>query len=130
MDLLTAIEMGFSRFSDFKGRSNRPEFWYWTLFIVLAELTLSWLVDFTFVGTVFNDIVGDDWFIILPSLLGLVMIVPNVAISFRRLHDSGKSGWNFLWIFLPFIGWVILIIYYCRPSDPRKNLYGKPSRLS
>ncbi|MDI9408516.1 MAG: DUF805 domain-containing protein [Candidatus Pacebacteria bacterium] len=129
MNFFAAINSGFIRFADFKGRSVRSEFWFWVLFIFVAELIISWLLDFTFVGLVLERIVGHFLFVVLPTLLGLVMVVPNLAVSARRLHDTGRSAWNLLWLLLPIIGWVVLIVFYCLPSEPRKNRFGKPSRV-
>lgn len=128
MSFFAAVNSGFMRFADFKGRSVRSEFWYWVLFIFVAEAVITWLLDFTFVGLVLEGIVGEDLFIILPTLLGLVMIVPNLAVSTRRLHDIGKSAWNLLWLLFPIVGWIVLIVFYCQPSEPRKNRFGKLHR--
>lgn len=52
-----------------------------------------------------------------------ILFVPGI----RRLHDIDKSGTNTLWILLPVIGWIYLIILFCRPSDPDENYYGDPT---
>ena len=129
MNLLTAINRGIDGFVDFKGRATRSEYWYWVLFYVLADLTFSWLFNFTFVGTVFEGIVGETLDFLIPTFASVVLVIPSLAVSMRRLHDTGKSGWLLLLILVPIIGWIILIIFYCERGNPKQNRYGKPSKF-
>lgn len=59
----------------------------------------------------------DDYF-------GLVCFLPDLGLTFRRLHDAGHSGWNILWNLLPIIGQIILLVYFCQQSQPMENKYG------
>lgn len=92
------------RWNDFDGKSNVREFWMAFLInIVIAIL----------IGIVARIIRLD----IITSLWGLAVIVPNWAVMIRRFHDTGRSGWYWLWLLLPFIGWIIVLLALVQPSQ-------------
>jgi len=95
----------------FDGRANRREFWLFVLFNFVVGLILS-LVDNTL----------HSYF--LSSLYGILVIIPMLALSVRRLHDIGRSGWWNLIILLPFIGLLALVIFWASESQPLDNRYG------
>jgi uncharacterized membrane protein YhaH (DUF805 family) len=78
-----AIRSGFRHYVTFSGRASRSEFWYWALFTVLAGVVAAML----------DAVLRTRG---LQGVLSLVLLLPNLAISVRRLHDSGKSGWLLL----------------------------------
>ena len=92
------------RWNDFDGKSSVREFWM----AILINFVIS--IVFTIIGRV----LGFDLF---SGLWGLVIIVPQVAVMIRRFHDTGRSGWYWLWLLLPFIGWIIVIIALVQPSN-------------
>lgn len=104
-------KMAFQRFSDFSGRSRRSEFWYFVLFNMLAS-GVAFALDM---------ILGVP---ILYSLYMLIALVPGLAVSVRRLHDIGKSGWWILIGLVPVAGVIILIIFYATDSQPGTNQWG------
>ncbi len=99
------------KFGDFKSRSNRAEFWIF----VLVNFIISFLLGLVRLGDYFS----------LGSIYSLVVLVPSLAVSVRRLHDIGKSGWNILWGFLPIIGWIYLIILHIKEGEPQANKWGE-----
>lgn len=109
MGFQEAIRSGFNNYANFSDRSSRSEFWYWALFQFLLEIVFYILVLITPIALVL-------------LLVFLAIIVPSIAVSVRRLHDSGKSGWNLLWTFVPFGGLYLLYLYF-QPSDG-PNAYG------
>lgn len=68
----------------------------------------------------FADNSGDP----LSILFGLGLFIPNLAVTARRLHDIGRSGWWQLLILVPLVGFVVLIYRYVQPSQNDKNQYG------
>ena len=60
----------------------------------------------------------------LSSLYSLAVFVPGLAVAWRRLHDIGKSGANYFWIFLPVAGAIMLLVWYAREGDHGDNAYG------
>ena len=79
---------------DFSGRARRTEYWMFTL----INLLISW-------GFSLLDIVAETTiFTLISTIYSLLVIIPGLAVSVRRLHDVGKSGWYYLLILLPIIG--------------------------
>ena len=105
------------KFAQFNGRARRSEYWYFVLFNLIVSMGLG-MVD-AFLGLGF-----------LSPLYGLIALIPAIAVSIRRLHDTGKSGLWLLISFIPFIGWIILIYFMVQDSQPFDNQYGPdPKRV-
>lgn len=107
----------FRKFAQFSGRSQRAEFWYFFLgnFVVSFVLALlRAIVGQNFLGTIFGG---------LSALFSLAVIIPNIAVGLRRLHDTGRSGWWWLLIFVPF-GVFVVIYFWAQDSQPGDNQYG------
>lgn len=106
------------KYAVFTGRSRRSEYWYFALFYFLILFALS-IVDVV-AGTMSADAeIG-----LFSGIFGLAMVVPSIAVGVRRLHDIGKSGWWILIGFIPLVGWIILLVWACRDSQPGANAYG------
>lgn len=58
-------------------------------------------------------------------IAALVLFLPNLAVTVRRLHDINKSGWNILWGIIPLIGSILLIVWCCQDSNLEANQYGE-----
>lgn len=103
----------FTRAFDFKGKSSLKEFWI----CVLLDIIFSACCYF-FALPFINDIkifktVGYS----VSSLYSLVVFIPMLALVFRRLHDSGHSGWWILIALVPFFGEIVIIMFLCQPSS-------------
>ena len=96
---------------DFNGRAPRAEFWYFVLFNLLISIAV----------TVVGRLVGFDQ---LGSLYSLLVLLPTLAVSVRRLQDIGKSGWFILVALIPLVGALFLIYLYVQDSQPGENQYG------
>ena len=116
-----AIDKAFRNYLNFSGRSNRSEFWYFFLFILIVNF-LTTLID-TYIIGYHPEEMG-----IVSGIFWLVTCIPQLSITFRRLHDVGKSGWWFLLSFTV-IGFVPLIVWWCSISEPKKNRYGKVPKM-
>ncbi|MFI3243570.1 MAG: DUF805 domain-containing protein [Akkermansia sp.] len=107
--LTTATQDFFKRYFNFSGRSTLSAYWYWILANILINIILS-LIDVYVIGLTVSE-VG-----LLSCLWGLITIIPHFALSVRRLHDIGKSGWNLLWVILPSVVmyasviWLVVVI--------------------
>ncbi len=115
--LVTATQAFFKRYADFKGRSTLSAYWYWMLASMIIGIVIN-IVDSAALGTQAGE-VG-----MLAGLWSLATIIPSFALSVRRLHDIGKSGWNFLWGFLPIIGWIVLLVFALKDSQKGTNKWG------
>ena len=105
----------------FKGRAVRPEFWYFALASAIIQIFLS----------IIDIMIGWEIGIIdiIPTLplfetSRLLLLVPSISVTVRRLHDINKNGWWSLLWGLPIIGWVILILWLCKKGDEGENQYG------
>lgn len=94
---------------NFQGRATRAEFWWFFLFNFLVGLILSL---FGKAGTT------------LQGIWSLAILLPQLGLSARRLHDINKSGWLLLLGLIPVVGWIILIIWWAKEGDPTENQYG------
>jgi uncharacterized membrane protein YhaH (DUF805 family) len=115
---LGALKDGFARYVDFKSRSTRSQFWWWTLWSILISIA-SGAVDAS-IGAVDAGPVG--------LVTSLAMFLPSIAVSIRRLHDIGRTGWWLLIWFIPIIGWIVLIVFHCTKSVPVPNAWGPEPR--
>ncbi|HWJ36725.1 MAG TPA: DUF805 domain-containing protein [Steroidobacteraceae bacterium] len=104
MTFIDAIKICFVKYADFSGCASRPEFWWWTLFTIVATLALQPLS--------YN----------LSSAFTIATFLPSIAVGARRLHDTDRGGWWLLLYFLPVIGWIVLIIWWAEQGKP--NRYG------
>lgn len=101
-----------SKYSVFTGRAGRKEYWYF----FLANFIISFGLG------IVSNIIGDDYGI-LGLLYSLAVIVPGIAVSVRRMHDVGKSGWILLITFIPFAGFYLLYLAG-KMGDKTENAYG------
>lgn len=107
--------LGIKNYTNFNGRSQRKEFWFYVLMYIVG-LIVTTIVDSVLFGT---DGTG-----LFSSVFMLVNLLPYVAVAIRRLHDIGKSGWWLFLNFIPLIGTIILIIWFAQAGDTQTNAYG------
>jgi uncharacterized membrane protein YhaH (DUF805 family) len=100
------------KYADFSGRSRRTEYWMFFLFNFIIGIAMS-VVDYV-LGTA-----G-----ILGLLFALAILIPSIAVGVRRLHDTDRSGWWLLIGFVPFIGAIVLIVFFVLDSSPGSNRFG------
>ena len=118
-----AIDKAFKNYFNFSGRSNRSEFWYFFLFILIGNF-FTHLID-TYIIGYHPEEMG-----VVSGIFFLATAFPQLSLIFRRLHDTGKSGWWFLLSFT-IIGLIPLFVWWCTTGDPKKNRYGNiPKVLS
>ena len=112
------FQLAFSKYAQFHGRSRRKEYWYFALFAVIFNIVLT-VLDLV-LGTYHEEFgIG-----ILSGLYSLAILVPGIAVSVRRLHDTGRTGWWYLLLLLPVIGAIVLLIFFVQDSEPGTNAYG------
>ena len=128
---LEAIKLAYKRTCDYKGRSRRSEFWFFFLFNFIISLILL-----IFMIVTIKEVTVEDYYYtytyykinpfasILSVIQLLINLFPLITIQFRRLHDIGKSEAYLCLGFIPFVGIIILIVFYCRDSQPELNVFG------
>ncbi len=109
----------FKHYFDFKGRARRKEYWMFTLFCFIFSIIIE------LVGTGLGMLVGSY---LLYNILSwgfvIITLIPSISVSFRRLHDIGKSAWWLLLNLLPIIGWIWLLVWSCFDSQKGENKWG------
>lgn len=109
-----ALKDGFARYVDFKTRSTRSQYWWFTL----------WSIIFGIVTGIIDVALGMGDTGPIGMISSLVLFLPSIAVAIRRLHDIGRSGWWMLLVFIPLIGWIVLIVFYCTKSEGTANRWG------
>ncbi|WP_405555770.1 DUF805 domain-containing protein [Streptomyces sp. NBC_01171] len=99
------------KYAVFSGRARRQEYWMFTLFSLIISIVLTILdsaLDINF----------------LAGIYGLAVLLPSLAVTVRRLHDTSRSGWWVLIALIPFVGAIILIVFLASEGKPETNEYG------
>ena len=109
-------------YATFSGRTGRAGYWWFVLanFIITFALYLPALIA----GSLGGSNPATSLLAIPVALYGLALLIPSIALSVRRLHDIGASGWWYLLIFVPVIGGLALLIMHVMASQPANNRYG------
>ncbi|WP_343562849.1 DUF805 domain-containing protein [Sphingobacterium sp.] len=98
-------------YANFEGRARRKEYWMFFLANVLIGLVFGILGRVT------------SLFTYISGLISLALLIPSIAVAVRRLHDTNKSGWFLLLIFIPFVN-LYLIYLLLIEGDKGPNQYG------
>ncbi len=116
--------MPLRRYADFSGRSQRMEFWMFSLFCALISSALL-IFGFNFSSDDGEDLTGlNTLFLILLVGFALFTLIPSIAVTVRRFHDQDKSGWFYLLGFIPYVGGLILLVFMCIEGTPGPNRFG------
>jgi uncharacterized membrane protein YhaH (DUF805 family) len=121
--------MAFSKCSQFDGRSRSREFWIYVLFNISIIFVL-FVSRFISPWNTRHNEYGEAAALFIPlALYMLSSILPSLAVTVRRLHDTGKSGWMILLCLIPIIGGLIVLIFMLLDSDAGPNQYGPNPKL-
>jgi uncharacterized membrane protein YhaH (DUF805 family) len=101
----------FRQYADFNGRARRKEYWMFWLFHILFSVAIVMI----------DSLMGIS---LLTGIYGIVVIIPSLAVTIRRLHDVGKSGWMILIALIPIIGAIWQLVLLITDSDIGDNPYG------
>ena len=115
-----AVRRGLNQFFSLSGRATRSEFWWYYLFAIIIAGVLGVIGGFVS-G---HGGIEQTWVGIIFDILGFIIGLSVVFCAVRRLHDIGKSGWNYFWVLIPVFGIIYLIVLLCRPSEPHTNRWG------
>ncbi len=124
MDMVTAVKTVLGKYAIFSGRAARPEYWWWVLATVILFFVLG-LIDGALVAPMmgfeaFEPNAGQP----LSVIASLALLVPNLAVAARRLHDTDRSGWWLLLGLIPLIGSLVLIFFLVQKGTEGCNRFG------
>ncbi|MGH6666077.1 MAG: DUF805 domain-containing protein [Pseudolabrys sp.] len=110
MNFVEAIKSGFNNYVGFSGRAARSEYWYWTLFVIVASV----------VAGIVDAIIGLGF---IGAIVSLALFLPGIAVSMRRLHDIDRTGW---WLLIAFtgIGLIVLLVFDFIKGTTGSNRFG------
>jgi len=108
------------KYAEFNGRARRMEYWMFALFNFIIAIVLN----------VLTTIIGEPVLIAIPALYSLFVLIPGLAVTIRRLHDTGRSGWWILIVLVPVIGGLVLLVFMFLDSDAGDNEYGPNPKLA
>lgn len=117
---MDATKSCLQQYVGFSGRASRSEYWFAYLSFIVAVVGMLIL-------TIISAFIID----VLATLMGLLTFglyiggfLPLLAVSVRRLHDLGKSGWMMLVMFIPFVGGILLLVWFVSDGEAANNAYG------
>ena len=116
--------MGLRRYADFSGRSRRREYW------MFALINVGIIVALTVLDAVTGSLSESAGIGLLSGLYCLAALVPSIAVSVRRLHDTGKSAWWILIGLIPLVGGIIALVFMATPGNSGPNVYGPDPKES
>ena len=121
------------KYADFSGRARRTEFWLFALLLFLIEVVFMALISAVggqalimgYPASASVPMSGSLVAVILIHFaVTLALLVPSLAVTFRRLHDTNRKGWWILIGFIPLIGQLVLFIFYVLDGTPSLNRFG------
>ena len=107
-----------NNYANFSGRASRSEFWWFSLFNFLISIP----------AVMIDLIIGIE---VVPgygpfaSILIIALLLPNMGLVVRRLHDTGRSGWWYFIALVPCVGIIILLVFTIMDGEPHPNAYGE-----
>ena len=138
--IFKAYGMMFKNYTNFSGRSRRSEYWGAAFVNFLIMLIASFLIFFMMQDRImvvapyieYIDDISDvmyllqpvSWCFVILFLYAIILIIPSIALTVRRLHDTGKSGWYYLLALIPYVGSIIIFVFTLLDSTPGPNKYG------
>jgi uncharacterized membrane protein YhaH (DUF805 family) len=127
-----AVSSVFRQYATFTGRARRSEFWFFYLFYLLAYggvYTVGLVVVLAGADPVTGEpsgaaaVVGGI-LVVAAVLFALAVVVPTLAVTVRRLHDTGRSGFWYFISFVPLVGPIVLLVFLAQDSEPVPNAHG------
>jgi uncharacterized membrane protein YhaH (DUF805 family) len=118
MTFFEALAKCYRKYFVFKGRASRSEYWW----CFAAALMFAWPL-------LLSETSEGSWYTILSFIyfiLTLSIVMPLISAWTRRMHDVDRSGWNWLFVFGPIFGWILLFRWTTKEGSPEANKYGEP----
>ena len=128
MKFKDSIRSGFSNYANFMGRAQKSEYWFWVLFCWIIFSVWLVLESTIFSAAVINSSSGTGQIFMPVNLIFFALAIPTISVFVRRLHDTDRKGWWWLFSFVPF-GGLVLFIWLCTNGTPGANRFGEePSK--
>jgi uncharacterized membrane protein YhaH (DUF805 family) len=106
------------KYAVFSGRARRKEYWFFVLFNIIISIV------FTVIDGVIGTFSVEAGIGLLGGIYALAVLIPAIAVSVRRLHDTDRSGWWLLITLIPLIGAIVMLVFTVQDSKPGQNRFG------
>lgn len=115
--------MPLRKYGVFNGRSRRKEYWLYSLLTGLVYAVIGIAEGYLESGTA-HDSAMLDYVYLVDATVFLILIIPSLAVTVRRLHDTNRSGW---WLLMAptGIGLLVLLLFTVQEGTEGKNDYGR-----
>ncbi|AOI81142.1 MULTISPECIES: DUF805 domain-containing protein [Burkholderia] len=119
MNFSEAVRSVLNKYATFEGRARRAEYWYFALLTCVLSIVAQ------VVGAAGHDAgLITLLLLVVLGLISLALIIPSIAVSVRRLHDTGRSGWFLLLALIPIVGGILLLVWMCSRGTEGPNRFG------
>lgn len=128
-----AVRRFFTKYATFSGRASRAEYWWWALVAIVISIALNSLqliadgIRTNADGTIAPPTGGTVFFSVLPYVWALATLIPNLALTVRRLHDAGHSGEWILIGLVPLAGPIVLLVSLCTGPSAASARFDQPT---
>ncbi len=106
------------KYAVFSGRARRKEYWMFMLFNFLIGVVLSFIDGAT------GSLDAESGMGLLGGIYSLAVLLPALAVTVRRLHDTNRTGWWVLIGLIPVVGFIVLLVFLVSAGKPEANQYG------
>ncbi|WP_448168458.1 DUF805 domain-containing protein [Burkholderia ambifaria] len=119
MNFTEAVRSVFNQYAKFEGRARRAEYWYFALLTGVVSIACQLLAAAGRESGAIPLLLA-----IVALVVSLALVLPSLAVTVRRLHDTGRSGWFLLIAFIPLIGGILLLVWMCSRGTNGPNRFG------
>lgn len=128
MGFTAAIRSGFDHYVKFDGRASRSAYWWWALFVFIVGIVAN-VLDGVFGLQQFREFNGQMYAAggVISGIATLALLLPNLSVTIRRLHDTDRSGWWWFIVIIPVVGWIIYLYFMIARGTPGPNRFGPPT---
>ena len=124
MNMKEAVVSVLTNWNNFSGRACRSEFWYFVLAAFLFSFLFSTIISLIEIATGIVDIESGPEMGIVSIIFSLLLFVPSLSVTARRLQDRGWSGWWQL-LYLTIVGTLVIIVLNILPAKEDENKWGR-----
>jgi uncharacterized membrane protein YhaH (DUF805 family) len=114
VDFQSAIRLQIENVTNFEGRASLSAYWWYALALFIVNAVLE----------IFSVAIGSVALSLLVDLAAFVVGLSALSAAVRRMHDTDKSGWMLLLGLIPFVGWIVVLIFALLPGNPNQNRFG------
>ena len=114
VDFQSAIRLQIENVTNFEGRASLSAYWWYALAVFIVNAVLE----------IFSVAIGSVALSLLIDLAAFVVGLSALSAAVRRMHDTDKSGWMLLLGLIPFVGWIVVLIFALLPGTPNQNRFG------